>query len=170
MITVAFTKDDIFRLVENDTIYLSDPVGSNEQLAAQRIGDVIPMHEDDKISFFHPKLYEVGARIFKVVGYNITGISFPYVVTDATYPADEFPSSIVWRFNLYDSANEFVVMPLAQQYISEALVRYIVAEWLATKGYGEMAALRMAQFEHSLSEIKSSLMYKQRTTTKYRTL
>ena len=169
MITVAFTKDEIFRLVSQDTIYLSDPVGEKNNLVAQRISEVIPMLKDDQ-DFFSIKLYEAGSRIFRIVGYNVTGIDFPFLVTDSTYPVDEFPSSIVFRFNLYDGANEYVVMPMVQQHIAEALIRYIVAEWLLTKGYGDMAALKMKQFEFSLQEIKSSLMYGQRATKTYRTL
>ena len=168
-VTVAFTKDEIFRLVSQDTIYLSNPIGDKPTLSAQRIAEVLPMLEDDK-DFFSIKLYEAGTRIFRMVGYNVTDIDYPYVVTDSTYAEDEFPSSIVFRFNLYTGANEYVVMPMVQQHMVEALIRYVVAEWLTLKGYGDMAALKMKQFEYSLSEIKSSLMYGQRATKTYRTI
>lgn len=170
MITVAFTKKEIFDLVSTSTIYLSNPVGTKEQVSSQRLGDIIPMHQDDKEGFFSIKLYEAGARIFKVTGYNVTGIDYPYVVTDSTYPSDEFPSSIVFRFNLYDGANKYVIMPMVQQHIAEALINYIVAEWLKDKGYLSAATMKLEKFEEALSEIKSSLQYGQKATKTYRQL
>lgn len=172
-VTIAFTKEEIFRLVNEETIYLSDPIGTKDNNAASRIADVIPLTQDDK-SFVDVKLYEVGARILSKTGFNVTDIQYPYAVTDDTYPPGEFPDCIVFRFNLYTNvaveANKYVVLPMVQQHIMEAIVAYIVTEWLKIKGYEGQVPIYQEKFIEALREIKSALMYKQRASKTYRTL
>ena len=167
MTTIVITKQELFDLVNQETVYLSDPVGAEQDNAIKRLADVLPMTEDDR-DFFNVKLYEAGVRILNQLAFNVEGVDFPYSVTDDTDPFH--PNSIVYKFNLYNGANELVVLPLVQQYVAESLIKYIVLEWLKVKGYTNYIPQKTLEFENSLSEIKSSLMYGQRAKKKYVTL
>ena len=168
MVTITYTKDELINLINHQTIYLSDPLGKKEDNAANRLADVVPLTNDDR-SFFDVALFDVGTKVFTKLAYDIDGIESPFIISGNEDP--EYPDPLViYRFNLYAGANALVVLPQVQQTIAEALINGILASWLQTKSYINQALIYAEKFEQSLTDIKSSLMYKQKASKTYRTL
>jgi hypothetical protein len=170
MTTIIFTKDELFNLVSQETIYLSDPIGTSEDNTAKRLSDVLPLTEDDR-DYFNTKLYSVGVSILNKIGAYLTDvddtiITDPYVVTDGTDVT--YPNSVIFKFAIPAASNLGVITPQVQQYMTEAIVKYIVKEWLKVKGYPYQ--MKEQEYEESLKNIKSSFMYGRKATVKIRTL
>jgi len=168
IITLTFTKKELLDLITNRTIYLANPVGEKEKQGANRIGELIPLMEDD-YSFFNSALFSASKKVYSKLAYNVTDIDIPYVISgddDTDYP----DPIVIYRFNLYTGANEKVIIPMVQQAVVESLIYFIISEWLTTKNYFDQAAIFNKKFEESLPDIKSALMYGQRASKTYRTL
>lgn len=165
MTTLIITKQELFNLVNQETIYLSDPVGAEHDNAIKRLADVLPMTENDR-DYFDIKLFEVGTKVLQKIAPYAKTIDYPYTVTDSTDPT--YPDSVVYKFTLPTGSRVGVAVPLIQQYIVESLVKYIVKEWLKTKGLSP--ELKEMEFNYSLDSIKTAFMYGRQAKTKYRTL
>jgi hypothetical protein len=165
MTTIILTKDELLNLVSQETIYLSDPIGTSEENTAKRLADVLPLTKDDT-SFFDIKLYEVGTRALAKLAPYTADITYPYTITDETDPT--YPNSVVYIFTLPATSREGVVLSMIQQSIVETIVKYIVKEWLKVKGYPYQ--MKEQEYEESLKNIKSSFMYGRKATVKIRTL
>jgi len=166
-IKLVFEKKEIFERVQVQSVYLSDPVGTKEGNTSIRIADVIPItsSEDD---IFYTYMYEAGARVLELIGAYTEDIDFPYQVTDSTDP--EFPESIIYEIELYSGAKIGKVIPILQMAVAEALIYYIVKEWLKIKGYAPGAAVYEDKCEKAFDSIRTALMYGQRVRKKYRIL
>jgi len=165
MTTVTISKQALFDLVNQETVYMSDPVGSAQDNTVKRLADVLPMTENER-DYFNTKLFEVGVRILEKIAPYTKDIDTPYVITDETDTTH--PDSIIYTFTLPDGANSAVITPLIQQYIVESLVRYIVMEWLKIKGVSP--GLKETEFNRSLDNIKTAFMYGRKTVKTFRTL
>ena len=165
MTTLIITKQELFNLVNQETVYLSDPVGSVKENSINRLADVLPMTEDDR-DYFNIKLFEIGVRIFQKITPYTKNITQPYTITDPTDLTN--PNSIIYKFELPLGAVTDVATPLIQQYIVESIVKYIVKEWLKIKGYS--TELKDLEFNYSIDNIKSAFMHGRKATLKYRTL
>lgn len=167
IITLTYTKDEIFKLISDTSIYLSDPLGEKDTNRLNRVGDVIPVTEDDR-SFFDVVLFDIGNKILKKLAYDVADIDVPFVISGND--DEEYPDPlIIYRFNLFTGANDLIIVPQVQQAVSMALVNGILAEWLTVKNYFQQAAIVQAKFEQALLDIKSALMYGQTATKTYRT-
>lgn len=165
MPTMTIKKETLFKLVNQETIYLSDPIGSQEKNITNRLADIIPLTEDDK-SYFDIKILEVGVRILEKIAIYTKDIEYPYTVTDSL--DQNYPDSIVYVFELPEGAHVGVIIPLLQQYITETLVKYIVSDWLKTKKFD--FSIKELEFNNSLNKIKSAFLFGMKAVTKFRTL
>jgi len=164
---IIFEKKEIKDRVTNLTIDISDPIGSNEANATMRIADIIPITNDETVSF-ETLLYEAGARVLEQIGGYTDGVDYPYQVTDETDP--EFPLSVVYEIELYSGAKVGLVIPIVQQAMTESLIYYIAKEWCAYKGYYQTASVLERKYADAYDRIKSGLKYGQRPKLTYRTL
>lgn len=165
MITFVISKQELFDLVNQETVYMSDPIGSAQDNTVKRLADVLPMTENER-DYFNTKLFEVGVRILEKIAPYTKDIDTPYAITDETDAT--YPDSVVYKFTLPDGANGTVIIPLIQQYIVEALVRYIVTEWLKIKGVN--TEHKETEFNRSLSNIKTAFTYGRKAVKTFRTL
>jgi len=165
MTTIAITKQELFDLVNQETVYLSDPVGAEQDNAIKRLAEVLPMTENEK-DYFNIKLFEVGAKILEKIAPYTKEVDYPYTITDSSDP--NFPDSIVYKFSLPDGSRVGVAIPLIQQYIVESLIKYIVKEWLKTKGIN--SELKELEFNLSLNNLKSAFIFGRKSKTTYKTL
>lgn len=168
IITLTYTKEELHHLVNQQTIYISDPVGTKEANTINRIADIIPLTNDDK-DFFNTSLYQVGNKVLTKLAYDVEDIEVPFIISGNNDP--EYPDPLVmYKFNLYSGANELVVVPQVQQAVSMALINGIIEDWLTVKGFFQQALVYKEKYENALFDIKSAMMYGQKTTKTYRTL
>lgn len=176
MATIVVSKTQIFDLVNQGTVYLSDPVGPLQNNADNRLAEIVPLTLDN-MDFLNTKLNEVGIKILKkIVPYTsgkiastdttLTTITYPYTITDSTDP--NYPDSVILQYFFYTDNDIGAQAYMIQQAVIETLSKYIIKEWLKTKGYPYQ--VQEMEFEKALANIKTAFMYGRRASLKIRTL
>jgi len=176
MATLIVTKDDLFHLVNQATIFMANPVGPEQANADNRIAEVVPLTKDN-VDFLNTKLYEVGIKILKkIVPYTsgkvladdiaLQTIQYPYTITDANDPT--YPNSFVLQYYFYTDNDIGAQGYMIQQAVIEALSKYVIKEWLKVHNYPYQ--IYEQEFEAALENIKTAFMYGRRAKTKFRTL
>jgi hypothetical protein len=163
MTIIVITKDELLRLVGLETLYLANPSGVENTPAGNKLQDIVPLLKED-MPFFETRLYEVGINILKEVIPYVKEIDVPYTITDSE---DEYyPDSIIFSFNLPETSQVGVAIPIIQQEILNTISGYIIKEWLKSKQYPYKDKEEV--YFTSLSEIKSAFMCGRKTTLKYK--
>lgn len=176
MATLIVSKTQIFDLVNQATVFMADPIGPKETNVLNRVAEIVPLTLDN-IDFINMKLYEVGIMILKKAFPYTSGkvaetdttletIQYPYTITDDTDP--NYPNSFVLQYFFYTDNDIGAQSYMIQQAVIETLWKYILKEWLKTRGYPYQ--LYEQEFENALSNIKSAFMFGRRASLKIKTL
>ena len=176
MATLIISKDELFNLVNQATVFMANPVGSEKTNTDNRLAEVVPLTKDN-MDFLNIKLYEVGIKILKKIAPYTSGkakdgdialqtIQYPYTITDATDPT--YPNSFVLQYYFYTDNDIGAQSYMIQQAVIEALSKYVIKEWLKTHSFPYQ--IYEQEFEEALGNIKSAFMYGRRAKTKFRTL
>lgn len=168
----TYKIDELFDMVNLETVAISDRIGSDSMATLNRLSDVIPLTNDD-IVYFNIFLNRGGARVFEALAayaelVDVDGEDvYPYYITDSTDTV--YPSRVVYKITLHDQIKPAIAIPLLTSTICKALVTFIVKEWLKLKGFNEMVTIKEIEFEKTLSDIKRGLTFGIRATKTYRT-
>lgn len=168
----TYKIDELFAMVNLETIAISDRIGSDSVATLNRLADVIPLTNDD-IIYFNIFLNRGGARVFEAMAAYAETVDsdgneiYPYYITDETDTT--YPKSIVYKISLHTDVKPAIAIPLITSTICKALVTFIIKEWLKLKGFNDMVTIKEIEFENSLSDIKRGLTFGIRATKTYRT-
>lgn len=169
MLTITFTLDDLFNLVWQRTVYLSDTIEQNPVKP-----DLVPINANNR-DIFNTLLKEAANQVwFKLAKYATADSSVlePFVLNfDVTGSESDYPNQLVY---ILDEPAHYIAgkhEPMITNAIQNAIVSYIIYRWMLMKGLGGEVG---AQAEYKaytdwLSTIDRAMTYSQRATIKYRT-
>lgn len=169
MITITFDIEKLFNLVIQRTVYFSTQLDQATVKA-----DLIPMTEDDR-EWFYTCLREACTKVWEKLGtFAAASEDFPYILD---IEGDESSTSsaenkIIFKLDEPASYRPGVQNALVTNAIQNAIVFFIVCEWLRLKGFTERDNNWQIEYtKHTLAlpEIRRHMEYYEKPKLKYRT-
>lgn len=172
MLKFIYTKADLFNQVKEETLQISNRVGDKGKLHENRFPEVVPFTDNDQ-SFFNIQLNRVCPYVLEAIG-AYTGttdnddiIDYPYQITDDT--DTESPDSVIFKIIPPDEERIGRLVGLITSRMCEAIVSYIVQNWLISKMLSQEAIIFSQKFESAISNVRKNLGYGERASLTYRT-
>ena len=169
MITISFQLDDLFNLVWQRTVYLSDTIDQNAVKP-----DIVPINGNNR-DIFNTFCKDASNRVWvKLAKYATEDSSViePFVLNfDLTGSSEDFPNQLVYILDEPDNWITGRHTPMLTNAIQDAIVSYIVYRWMLMKGLGQEHGTQAenASFIENLAGIDRAMNYGGRPKLKYRT-
>lgn len=169
MITVSFSLDDLFNLVWQRTVYLSDTI---EQ--SQVKPDIVPINGNNR-DIFNTFCKDAANQVWRKLAKYATedsSITEPFVLNfDLTGTSEDFPNQLVY---ILDEPTNWISgrnTAMLTNSIQDAIVSYVVYRWMLMKGLGQEHGTQAesASFIENLAGIDRAMTYGKRATLPYRT-
>lgn len=169
MVTLKFSLDDLFNLVWQRTVYLSDTIEQNPNKP-----EIVPINGNNR-DIFNTFCKDVANKVWFKLGKYATedsSVLDPFILNfDLTGSEIDYPNQLVY---ILDEPNNWITgknSPMVTNAIQDAIISYIVYRWMLMKGLGQEHGTR-AEFESytdNLSAIDRAMSYGKRAKLKYRT-
>lgn len=169
MITVSFSLDDLFNLVWQRTVYLSDTIDQNPVKP-----DIVPINGNNR-DIFNTFCKDAANQVWQKLAKYATedsSVLEPFVLNfDLTGSSEDFPNQLVYILDEPDYWIEGRHVPMLTNAIQDTVVSYIVYRWMLMKGLGQEHGTQAenASFIMNLSGIERAMTYGARPKLKYRT-
>jgi len=169
MITVAFTLDNIFNLVWQRTVYLSDTIEQNPTKPA-----IVPINANNR-DMFNTLCKEAANQLWmKLAKYATEDSSVleAFILNfDLTGSAEDYPDQLVYILDEPDNYIEKRHNAMLTNAIQNAIVSYTVYRWMLMKGLRKDDGTQeeYTSFIENLALIDRAMRYGARPTLKYRT-
>lgn len=169
MITISFSLDNLFSLVWQRTVYMSETIDQNPVKP-----EIIPINGNNRDmfnTFCKDAANKVWAKLAKYATEDSEVIE-PFVLNfDTTGELEDYPNQLVY---ILDEPDNWVTgrhSALLTNAIQDAIVSYVVYRWMLMKGLGQEHGTQAenASFIENLAAIDRAMTYGKRATLKYRT-
>jgi hypothetical protein len=169
MITISFSLDNIFLLVWQRTVYLSQTIDQNPVKS-----DIVPLNNESR-DMFNVFLKDVANKIWvKLAKYATEDSSViePFVLNfDVTGNLEDYPNQLVY---ILDEPDKWITgrnSAMLTNAIQDTIISYVVWRWMLTKGLGQEQGTQAenASFIDNLAGVDWAFTYGSRPKTKYRT-
>lgn len=167
MVRISFSLDDLFNLVWQRTVYLSDAIDQNPVKP-----DIVPINGNNR-DIFNTFCKDAANQVWFKLGKYATedsSIIEPFVLNfDITGSESEYPNQLVYILDEPDNWVTGKHNPMVTNAIQDAIVSYVVYRWMMMKGLGQEHGTR-AEFEsyiENLSTIDRAMTYGKRAKLKY---
>ena len=169
MITVSFDLDNLFNLVWQRTVYLSDTIEQNPVKP-----DLVPINGNNRDIFdtlCKESANQVWEKLAKYATEDSSVIDAFILNFDLTGNDDEYPNQLVY---ILDEPETWIAkrhVPMLTNAIQNAIVTYAVYRWLLMKGLGKDGGTQAELASHLewMSKIDGAMNYGQRPVLTYRT-
>ena len=169
MITITFDLDNLFNLVWQRTVYLSDTIEQNPVKP-----EIVPINGNNR-DIFNTFCKDAANKVWQKLAKYATedsSVTEPFVLNfDATGSEDEYPNQLVY---ILDEPTNYIAGrhdPMITNAIQDAIVSYIIYRWMLMKGLGQEHGTQAELQSHieNLSGIDRAMTYGKRATLVYRT-
>lgn len=169
MLTITYSLDDIFNLVWQRTVYLSDTI---EQ--SQVKPDLVPINGNNR-DIFNTFCKDAANQVWRKLAKYATedsSVVEPFVLNFSVDGSDdEYPNQLVY---VLDEPTNWIAgrhTAMLTNAIQDAIISYVVYRWMLMKGLGQEHGTQAenASFIENLAGIDRAMTYGARPTLKYRT-
>ena len=169
MITVSFSLDDLFNLVWQRTVYLSDTIEQNPVKP-----DLVPVNGNNR-DIFNTFCKDAANKVWRKLAKYATedsSIIEPFVLNFSTNGSDDdYPNQLVYILDELDTWIAGRNEAMLTNAIQDAIVSYVVYRWMLMKGLGkdDGTLAEYESFTDNLMGVERAMTYGARPKLKYRT-
>ena len=161
--------DDLFNLVWQRTVYLSDTIEQNPAKP-----DIVPVNGNNRDifnTFCKDAANQVWRKLAKYATEDSSIVDAFILNFDTTSSDDEYPNQLVYILDEPDNWISKRNVAMLTNAIQDAIVSYIVYRWMLMKGLGQDHGTQAenASFLENMGNIERAMTYGKRATLVYRT-
>lgn len=148
-ITLTYTYDDLLNWIYQDSLYLAQTL--TRQMKDLGVMQEIPLTVNER-SWIYGVLYDAATKVAEFISpwnHYESDVDDPITITEGT--------SIVFDFVINSLVNSDIVTPRLTKSIEKYLVKFVLAQWMKTKGINDHFFILNEEVEGIKLDIKRAM-------------